>query len=75
MLKRYKRMEKMIFSFFFKVVTLQIMAMALQCINTINSRSHEFTVLSKWFYNNFVVLISDKYSFMLLSVDDELQID
>ena len=31
------------------------------------------TILSKRFCNNFMVLNSDKYSFMLLGVDDELQ--
>ena len=39
----------------------------------IDSLSHEFTVLSKWFYNNFMVLNPDKCSFMLLGVDDSLQ--
>ena len=39
----------------------------------IDSLSHEFTVLSKWFYNNFMVLNPNKYSFMLLGVDDSLQ--
>ena len=41
--------------------------------NIMNSLSHGFTILSKWFYNNFMVLNPDKYSFMLLGVDDELQ--
>ena len=31
-----------------------------------NSLSHDFTILSKWFYNNFMVLNRDKCSFMLL---------
>ena len=39
-----------------------------------NSLSHDFTILSKWFYNNFMVLNPDKCSFMLLGVDDKLQI-
>ena len=39
----------------------------------INSLRHEFTVLSKWFYNNFMVLNPEKCSFMLLDVDDSLQ--
>ena len=39
----------------------------------IDSLIHEFTVLSKWFYNNFMVLNPNKYSFMLLGVDDSLQ--
>ena len=43
--------------------------------NIMNSLSHDFTILSKWFYNNFMVLNSDKYPFMLLGVDDELQIN
>ena len=34
---------------------------------------HEFTILSKWFYNNFMVLNPEKCSFMLLGVDDLLQ--
>ena len=41
--------------------------------NIINSLSNDFTILSKWFYNNFIVLNPDKCSFMLLGVDDELQ--
>ena len=41
--------------------------------NIMNSLSHDFTILSKWFYNNFMVLNPDKCSFMLLGVDDELQ--
>ena len=39
----------------------------------IDSLSHEFTILSKWFYNNFMVLNPEKFSFMLLGVDDSLQ--
>ena len=41
--------------------------------NITNSLSHDFTILSKWFYNNFMVVNPDKCSFMLLGVDDELQ--
>ena len=41
--------------------------------NIMNSLSHDFTILSKWFYNNFMVLNPDKCSFMLLGVDNELQ--
>ena len=41
--------------------------------NIMNSVSHDFTILSKWFYNNFMVLNPDKCSFMLSGVDDELQ--
>ena len=41
--------------------------------NIMNSLSHDFTILSKWFYNNFIVLNPDKCSFMLLGIDDELQ--
>ena len=41
--------------------------------NIMNFLSHDFTILSKWFYNNFMVLNPDKCSFMLLGVDDELQ--
>ena len=39
--------------------------------NIMNSLSHDFTILSKWFYNNFMVLNPDKCSF--IGVDDELQ--
>ena len=39
----------------------------------IDSLSHEFTILSKWFYNNFMVLNSDRCLFMLLGVVDSLQ--
>ena len=38
-----------------------------------SSLGHDFTILSKWFYNNFMDLNPDKCSFMLLVVDDELQ--
>ena len=41
--------------------------------NIMNSLSHDFTILSKWFYNNFMVLNTVKCSFMLLGADDELQ--
>ena len=34
---------------------------------------HELTILSKWFYNNFMVCNPGKRSFMLLGVDDPLQ--
>ena len=39
----------------------------------VDSLSHEFTILPKWFYNNFMVLNPDKCSFMFLGVDDSLQ--
>ena len=39
----------------------------------IDSLRHEFTILSKWFHNNFMALNQDKCSFMLLRVDDSLQ--
>ena len=39
----------------------------------INSLRHDFTILSKWFYNNFMVLNTEKCSSMLLGVDDSLQ--
>ena len=39
----------------------------------IDSLRHEFTILHKWFYNNFMVLNAEKCSFMLLGVDDSLQ--
>ena len=39
----------------------------------IDSLNHEFTILSKWFYNNFMVLNPEKCSFMLLGVDESLQ--
>ena len=38
-----------------------------------NSLRHDFTILSKWFYSNFMVLNPDKYFAMLLGVDDEFQ--
>ena len=38
-----------------------------------SSLGHDFTILSKWFCNNFMVLNPDKCSFMLLGADDELQ--
>ena len=37
------------------------------------SLRHEFTILSKWFYNKFMVCNSEERSFMLLGVDDPLQ--
>ena len=39
----------------------------------IGSLRHEFTILSKWFYNKFMVRNPEKRSFMLLGVDDPLQ--
>ena len=39
----------------------------------IDSISHEFIILAKWFYNNFMVHNPDKCQFMLLGVDDSLQ--
>ena len=36
--------------------------------NVMKSVSHNFTILSKWFYNNFMLLNPDKLSFMLLGV-------
>ena len=41
--------------------------------NIMNSLSHDFTILSKWFYSKFMVLNPDKCSFRLSGVDDELQ--
>ena len=38
-----------------------------------SSLGHDFTILSKWLYNNFMVLNPDQCSFMLLGVDDGLQ--
>ena len=38
----------------------------------INFLGQELTILSKWFYNNFMVLNPEKCSFMLLGVDDSL---
>ena len=40
--------------------------------NIMSSLSHDFTFLSKWSCNNFMVLNPDKFSFMLLGADDEL---
>ena len=42
--------------------------------NIVQSLSHEFTILSRQFYNNFIILNPDKCFFMLLEVD-ELQTD
>ena len=39
--------------------------------NMIDSLSHELTVLSKWFYHQFMVLNPDKVSLMLISINDE----
>ena len=39
----------------------------------IGSLRHEPAILSKWFYNNFMVRNPEKRSFMLLGVDDILQ--
>ena len=45
-----------------------------KCVSSIiDSLRHEFTILSKWFYNNFMVLNPEKCSFMLSGVDDSLQ--
>ena len=41
--------------------------------NTVTSLNHDFTVLSNWFYKNFMILNPDKCSFMLLGVQDELE--
>ena len=41
--------------------------------NIMNSLSYDFTILPKWFHNNFTVLNPDKCSLMLLGVDDKLQ--
>ena len=60
-------------------MTLQITPMTVLCIdlikvsNIMNSLSHDFTILPKWFYSNFMVLNPDKCSFVLFGVDDELQ--
>ena len=39
----------------------------------VDSLRHEFTILSKYFYNNFMVLNPEKCSFMLLGVEDSSQ--
>ena len=39
----------------------------------IGSLRHEFTILSKWFYNKFMVCNPEKRSFVLLRIDDPLQ--
>ena len=39
----------------------------------IDSLSHELTILSKWFYNNFMIINPDKCSFLLLGVENSLQ--
>lgn len=43
--------------------------------NIVNSLSHEFYVLSKWFRQNLLVLNPDKCSFMISGIDDEFQTD
>ena len=42
-------------------------------VTIIDSTSHDFTILSKRFYNNVMVLIPDKCSFMFLGVANSLQ--
>ena len=65
----------MTFCYLFKSKTWQIMPMYALYIsdksisNIMNSLSHDFNILSEWFYNNFMVLNPDKCSFMLLGVD------
>ena len=51
------------------------MLMTVLCLpqTIIDSLRHKFTILSKWFDNNFMVLNLEKCSFMLLGVDDSLQ--
>ena len=49
-----------------------------KAFDSLNCRKYEvskpwFSILSKWFYNNFMFLNPDRCSFMLLGVDDELQ--
>ena len=39
----------------------------------LDSLSHKFIILSKWFSNNFMIPNSGKCSFMLLGFDDSLQ--
>ena len=39
----------------------------------IGSLRHEFTILSRWLYNNIMVRNPEKRSFMLLGVDNPLQ--
>ena len=39
----------------------------------VDSLRHEFTILSKWFYNNLMILNPEKCSFMLLGVENSLQ--
>ena len=38
-----------------------------------DSLSHELIILSKWFYNNFMVRKPDTWSFMSLGADNSLQ--
>ena len=44
-------------------------------LNISNSISHDFTVLSKWLYNHFMVQNPDKCSIISLDVDVEVQTD
>ena len=39
----------------------------------LDSLSHKFIILSKWFFNNFMIPNPGKCSFMLLGFDDSLQ--
>ena len=39
------------------------------------SLNHDFAILSKWFYKNFLVPNPDKCSFMLFAVKGELRTD
>ena len=41
--------------------------------NIMDPVSHDFTILSKWSYNNLLILNPDKCFFMLIGVGDELQ--
>ena len=44
-------------------------------INVMTLLNYDFAISSNWFYKSFMVFHSDKSSFMLFGVKDELQID
>ena len=43
--------------------------------NIMTSLNHNFAILSNWFYKNFMLLNSDKCSFITFGIKDDLQTD
>ena len=71
----------MAFFYLVKSVSLQIMSMYSTLYTSDNSISniidpltHDLTILSKWLYNNFMILNPEKCLFILIGVDDELKL-